>query len=673
MFSESKDRLDKAMMDLFMTPQNNFRVFLNGSLKFGGLGGVAEATNAKDSQEFEDVLKNIILAEEGLRTKYFLGLISEALLSSEILNRLLEVQKLDILDIEGVIHVYYNFISQPCMVCRELGSGMSKRFDTLHSLSTEESGKILRDYLIATTAKDLGIMISFKPQKDGNSKSAYSLVSLKSTNQHFNYKVSFIDLDLKYLNKMEFYYELDQKIVKSYIKMEKMVVFPEPSAASLSFSSGSVLAAATSLVASAIFLRTIATDLVPDALRSHISARLHTLFTRFSSQLTIVIEESDGLTSNQMFEAAALFLGTKISPATRRIKVVKPEKDEELILTVDRSQEVVDFHGGVRVEWVLKSTELNIPSSGKGNAAAARTEHRYFELRFNKKHRDTVLKVYLPHVLKTWKEMKEQRRSVRLHTVDYNGTDYWSSVVLNHPASFKTMAMPEGAKKEIIEDLDRFISTRDYYTRVGKAWKRGYLLYGPPGTGKSSLVAAMANHLKFDVYDLDLREVQCNSDLRRLLIGSANRSILVIEDIDCNVGLQSRESNNQSPEDDKITLSGLLNFMDGLWSSCGDERIVVFTTNHKDRLDPALLRPGRMDVHIHMSYCTFSGFLTLAANYLEIDHHHGHHALYPEIERLLLRVNATPAEVAGELMKSDDADTALANLITFLQNKEKSQ
>ncbi|RAL40462.1 hypothetical protein DM860_006532 [Cuscuta australis] len=451
-----------------------------------------------------------------------------------------------------------------------------------------------------------------------------------------------------------------------------MVVFPEPSAASLSLSSGSVLAAATSLAASAIFLRTIATDLVPDALRSHISARLHTLFTRFSSQLTIVIEESDGLTSNQMFEAAALFLGTKISPATRRIKVVKPEKDEELILTVDRSQEIVDFHGGVRVEWVLKSTELNTPS-GKGNAAAARTEHRYFELRFNKKHRETVLKVYLPHVLKTWKEMKEQRRSVRLHTVDYNGTDYWSSVVLNHPASFKTMAMPEGAKKEIIEDLDRFISRRDYYRRVGKAWKRGYLLYGPPGTGKSSLVAAIANHLKFDVYDLDLREVQCNSDLRRLLIGSANRSILVIEDIDCNVGLQSRESNNQSPEDDKITLSGLLNFMDGLWSSCGDERIIVFTTNHKDRLDPALLRPGRMDVHIHMSYCTFSGFLTLAANYLKIDHHHhGHHVLYPEIEQLLLKVNATPAEVAGELMKSDDADTALANLITFLQNKENS-
>lgn len=62
----------------------------------------------------------------------------------------------------------------------------------------------------------------------------------------------------------------------------------------------------------------------------------------------------------------------------------------------------------------------------------------------------------------------------------------------------------------------------------------------------------MANYLKFDIYDLDLREVQCNSDLRRLLIGSASRSLLVIEDIDCNVGLHNRETENPANEDDKV-------------------------------------------------------------------------------------------------------------------------
>uniref|UniRef100_A0A0A9DZB1 Mitochondrial chaperone BCS1 n=1 Tax=Arundo donax TaxID=35708 RepID=A0A0A9DZB1_ARUDO len=65
------------------------------------------------------------------------------------------------------------------------------------------------------------------------------------------------------------------------------------------------------------------------------------------------------------------------------------------------------------------------------------------------------------------------------------------------------------------------------------------LLYGPPGTGKSSLIAAMANHLRFDIYDLELSEVRSNSDLRRLLVGMSNRAILVIEDIDCTIELFS--------------------------------------------------------------------------------------------------------------------------------------
>jgi chaperone BCS1 len=103
--------------------------------------------------------------------------------------------------------------------------------------------------------------------------------------------------------------------------------------------------------------------------------------------------------------------------------------------------------------------------------------------------------------------------------------------------------------------------------------------------------------------------------------------------------------------------------MDGLWSSCGDERIIVFTTNHKDKLDPALLRAGSIDMHIHMSHCTLSGFKILASNYLGIEGH----SKFTEIEGLLKQVEVTPAEVAEELMKSDDVDIALTGLVTFLQ------
>lgn len=116
----------------------------------------------------------------------------------------------------------------------------------------------------------------------------------------------------------------------------------------------------------------------------------------------------------------------------------------------------------------------------------------------------------------------------------------------------------------------------------------------------------------------------------------------------------------------QLTLSGLLNFIDGLWSSCGDERIIIFTTNHKNRLDPALLRPGRMDVHINMSYCSPHGFKILASNYLGI---HGNHPLSGEIEDLIEKTEVTPAEVAEQLMRSDDPDIALGGLVTFLKGK----
>lgn len=108
--------------------------------------------------------------------------------------------------------------------------------------------------------------------------------------------------------------------------------------------------------------------------------------------------------------------------------------------------------------------------------------------------------------------------------------------------------------------------------------------------------------------------------------------------------------------------------MDGLWSSNGDERIVVFTTNHKDRLDAALLRPGRMDMHIHLSFCTVNGFRILASNYLDVKSHR----LFEPIEGLLEKVEVTPAAVAEELLKSDDVDIALGGLIEFLKQKQST-
>jgi SpoVK/Ycf46/Vps4 family AAA+-type ATPase len=113
----------------------------------------------------------------------------------------------------------------------------------------------------------------------------------------------------------------------------------------------------------------------------------------------------------------------------------------------------------------------------------------------------------------------------------------------------------------------------------------------------------------------------------------------------------------------QVTLSGLLNFTDGLWSCCGSERIIIFTTNHIEKLDPALLRSGRMDMHIHLSWCTFTAFQVLAYNNLGLEKHD----LFPEVEKAILDKAITPADVSEHLLKSKRNPTAaLKGLIQVL-------
>ncbi len=151
------------------------------------------------------------------------------------------------------------------------------------------------------------------------------------------------------------------------------------------------------------------------------------------------------------------------------------------------------------------------------------------------------------------------------------------------------------------------------------------------------------------------------------------RSITVIEDIDCSLNLSGEReckepaasSYSSSTSRSNITPSGLLNFADGLWSSFCDERIIIFTTNYVEKLDPALVRPGRMDMHIHMSYCSFEVVKILIANYLSTPTH----PLFETIEKLLREgVLITPAKVSQVLLeKKDDPEIALEKLVCQLE------
>ncbi|KAI3712866.1 hypothetical protein L1987_71434 [Smallanthus sonchifolius] len=450
-------------------------------------------------------------------------------------------------------------------------------------------------------------------------------------------------------------------------------------------SPSSLLSAYASMSTSIMLFRTMFNQLFPRELRRHVVNAIRFYWKPKSSKLTLVFDEKDGMTSNHMFDAAEAFLCTRINPDSERLRITKSVKENHINVKFADSEQIRDSFEGIPVTWTYgrqpsqqrTSDGDDFDHSKSSSGRSVLPERKYIELKFDKKYKEIIISSYLPLIVKRSQELENQKKVVKLHNLQsYGGGPggYKESVNLDHPSTFDTLAMDPKMKKAIIDDLNLFLRRKEFYKKVGKAWKRGYLLYGPPGTGKSSLIAAIANYLKFDIYDLQLTNVAGDSSLKKLMLRTSNRSILVIEDIDCSIQLPDRKGTapakfpeSKSVRDPMFSLSGLLNFIDGLWSCCGDERIIIFTTNHKERLDPALLRPGRMDVHIHMSYLTVDGFETLAANYLNI---HDHHWRFRKIKDLIKCNKVTPAEVAEELMKSDDVDVVLEGLVRFLKRKK---
>ncbi|KAK9077455.1 hypothetical protein SSX86_005792 [Deinandra increscens subsp. villosa] len=399
-------------------------------------------------------------------------------------------------------------------------------------------------------------------------------------------------------------------------------------------------------------LRTIADEFIPREYQDYYLHEMKKLLANKDSEFAIVIDEfqPQSRSSDQMFKAVETYLGTKVNESCiRKLNVCKNK--ESLAVRMNENEEIIDEFDGVQVKWRLVT---NIEQSGS---------KRCYELTFDhNRHRFLIIESYLPYILERSDEIKARESGLKLHMID-NGYPEPKTIILDNPMTFKTLAMEPGLKKSIIEDLDNFSSGKEYYRRIGKAWKRGYLIYGPSGTGKSSLIASMANHLNYNIYDVDLAEIDSDSQLKSILLEMPSKSILVFEDFD---RIQNPIGDVKDNLSSKTSFTRLLNLMDGIWSCCGEERIFVFTTKSVDKLDPALVRPGRMDMHIQMSYCTFSAFKQLAFNYLEVEEHE----LFAQIKELLETVNVTPADVAGELMKCrKDATVSLERLVAYLEKK----
>lgn len=146
------------------------------------------------------------------------------------------------------------------------------------------------------------------------------------------------------------------------------------------------------------------------------------------------------------------------------------------------------------------------------------------------------------------------------------------------------------------------MDSSEWYNNKGVPYRRGYLLYGPPGTGKTSFVQAVASALNLNICYLNLSGGNLDDDGLNLLLNNAPmRSIILLEDIDA-IFVERTSVQSQQMMGHSVTFSGLLNALDGVRSQEG--RILMMTTNHREKLDPALLRPGRADMHVELNYAS---------------------------------------------------------------------
>ncbi|KAH9986217.1 hypothetical protein BJV74DRAFT_775047 [Russula compacta] len=234
-------------------------------------------------------------------------------------------------------------------------------------------------------------------------------------------------------------------------------------------------------------------------------------------------------------------------------------------------------------------------------------------------------------VLQAKKEYEaEAVHRIQIYFADSYGS--WRYTDSRHKRPLSSIVLNKGVKEMLVADAKDFLKSEKWYADRGIPFRRGYLLYGVPGSGKSSLIHALAGELMLDIYVVSLSSSWINDSTLTTLMGRVpSRCIVLLEDLDAaftrsvsrakdkekekekkksdsksdneeesSSGSSSRSRRNRNKENlsdvNTLTLSGLLNALDGVAAAEG--RILFATTNHLEQLDPALCRPGRMDVWI---------------------------------------------------------------------------
>ncbi|KAI4255886.1 MAG: hypothetical protein LQ352_002339 [Teloschistes flavicans] len=208
----------------------------------------------------------------------------------------------------------------------------------------------------------------------------------------------------------------------------------------------------------------------------------------------------------------------------------------------------------------------------------------------------------------------------------------------------ESVILDEGIKERIVADVKDFLHSENWYYDRGIPYRRGYLLHGPPGSGKSSFIQALAGELNYNIAILNLSERGLTDDrLNYLLTIVPKRTLVLLEDVDAAFSNRRAQSEADGYRGANVTFSGLLNALDGVASA--EERVLFLTTNHVDRLDSALIRPGRVDMAVRLGEATrYQAAQLWDRFYAEFDEDGAHKLLFLErLEKLgIIQAQGSP-------------------------------
>ena len=329
---------------------------------------------------------------------------------------------------------------------------------------------------------------------------------------------------------------------------------------------------------------------------------------------------------------------------------------------------------------------------------------------------------FVNFITEEYQEMQNINRNNKLFiyslSLDQNNNyddDYYNSNKIKHiwvESEFKSNKTFDNLffknKTEIIEKINKFCNNESIYDKFGIPYTLGILLEGPPGTGKTSFIKALSNYLNRHLIIINSNSIKTNAELNKIFYESTYNSnneqnsinfkkkIYIFEDIDCTIDIIKKRDNksdeliesdsesdlesdldkkNKKKNDkilkdiiksnmekpDKLKLGYLLNLIDGIKETPG--RIMIITSNYVEKIDPALIRPGRIDIHLKLENINFE-VLTDMYNYYYNENIDNIKEFIKEKEINLNDVST--AYITGIFKNSINSDDFIQNLLKSL-------